>query len=105
MTPVVVSVPHQLGREEARRRIDEGFGQVRQQVSSGMGAMMAWDQRWEDDRLLFEAKGLGQQLQGRIEVMEDSVRIEIDLPKILAGLAQRIVGRLQDTGRKLLEKR
>lgn len=103
--PVTVSVPHQLGRAEARRRIEEGFGKMQQQMSGGMGAMLAWQQRWDGDRLNFEAGGLGQKLTGRLDVADDAVRIEIDLPEILAALAERIAGKLKDTGRKLLERR
>ena len=103
--PVTVNIPHALGKEEARRRIEEGFGQMRQQMTGGMGAMVAFQERWEGDRLHFEAGGLGQKLTGRLDVMADSVRIELDLPEILAALADKIVGRLKTEGQKLLEKK
>jgi hypothetical protein len=102
--PVTVSVPHQLGRDEARRRIDQGFGQLQQQMTGGMG-LVACQQRWEGDRLHFEAKALGQKMTGRLDVTDDALRIEVDLPEILAALAERIAGKLKDTSRKLLEKR
>jgi len=35
--PVVVTVPHQLGKQEAKRRLQSGMGQVRAQLS-GIGA-------------------------------------------------------------------
>jgi hypothetical protein len=44
-------------------------------------------------------------MTGRLDVSEDSVRIEVDLPEILAALAERIAGKLKDEGRKLLEQR
>ncbi len=102
--PVTVSVPHKLGRDEARRRIAEGFGQLEQQMTGGMG-VVACQQRWEGDRLHFEASALGQKMTGRLEVSEDSLGIEIDLPAILAALAERIAGKLKETSRKLLENR
>jgi len=37
--------------------------------------------------------------------MADSVRIELDLPEILAAIADQIVGRLKTEGQKLLEKK
>jgi hypothetical protein len=43
-------------------------------------------------------------VSGRIEVLADAVRIELDLPELLAGLAERIGGRLKQEGQKLLAK-
>lgn len=110
--PVSVNIPHSLGKEEARRRIEEGFGRMRQQVTGGVGgiaggfaAMMSFQDRWEGDRMHFEGGGLGQRITGRVDVMPDAVRIELDLPEILAALAEKITGRLQTEGHKLLEKK
>jgi hypothetical protein len=103
--PVTVSIPHKLGRDEARRRLEEGFGRLRRQMTGGMVSMLTCHERWEGDRLHFEAGALGQKITGRLDVSEDSVRIELDLPEILAALAERIAGKLKDEGRKLLEQR
>jgi hypothetical protein len=99
--PVSVSIPHSLGKDEARRRIEQGFGQMRQQMTGGLGAMLAFQERWEGDRLAFEAGGLGQKMTGR----PDAVQIELDLPEFLAAIAERITGKLQQEGQRLLEKR
>ena len=103
--PVTVSIPHKLGRDEARRRLEEGFGRLQRQMTEGMGGMLACRERWEGDRLHFEAGVLGQKMTGRLDVSEDSVRIEVDLSAILATLAERIAGKLKDEGQKLLEQR
>jgi len=103
--PVSVNIPHSLGKDEARRRIEEGFGRMRQQMVGGMGAMLAFQERWEGDRLHFEGGGLGQKVSGRLDVLPDSVRVEIDLPEILAAIADKIAGRVQSEGQKLLEKK
>jgi len=100
-----VNIPHSLGKDEARRRIEEGFGRMRQQMMGGMGAMLAFQERWEGDRLHFEGGGLGQKVSGRLDVFPDSVRVELDLPEILAALADTIAGRVRTEGQKLLEKK
>jgi hypothetical protein len=103
-----VTIPHSLGKEEARRRIEVGFGQMSQQLASGlgpMGAMLSFQDRWEGDRLHFEGGGLGQKLTGRLDVRPDCVLVEVDLPEILAALADRIRGTIQSEGQKLLEKK
>ena len=99
---VTVNIPHTLGKEEARRRLEEGFGRMRQQMTGGLPAMLTLQERWEGDRLHFEGGALGQKLTGRLDVLSDTVKIELDLPEILAALADRIAGRLKREGEKLL---
>jgi hypothetical protein len=103
--PVTVNIPHTLGKDEAKRRIADGFGRMRQQLIGGIGAMMSCQERWEGDRLHFEAGGLGQKATGRLDVMDDTVRVELDLPEVLAALADKIAGKLKTEGQKLLEKK
>jgi hypothetical protein len=103
--PVSVSIPHALGKEEARRRIEQGFGQLRQQMTSGIGGMLKFQERWEGDRLHFEGGGLGQKMTGRLDIRDDAVDIQLDLPEILAAIAEKITGRLKTEGQKLLEKK
>jgi hypothetical protein len=100
--PVTVNIPHTLGKDEARRRIESGFGNLRQQMTGGLGGLLAFQERWEGDRLQFEGGGLGQKITGRLDVLADSVRIELDLPEMLAMIADRIAGTLKKEGQKLL---
>ena len=102
--PVTVNSPHTLGKDEARRRIESGFGNLRQHMTGGIGGLLSFQQRWEGDRLQFEGSGLGQKVTGRIEVLADSVQIQLDLPEMLALIADRIAGTLKKEGQKLLAK-
>ena len=103
--PVTVNLPHNLDKDEARRRLEAGFANLRQHMTGGMGAMLGFQQRWEGDQLQFEGGGLGQKITGRISVLPDSVQIQLDLPEMLALLADRIAGSLKKEGQKLLEKK
>src|SRR5947208_12089986 len=107
--PVTVTIPHSLGKDEARRRIETGFGQLRQQMSGGvagaLGGMVKFQEEWHGDRLSFEGTGLGQKMTGRLDVRDNAVDIQLDLPEILAALADRITGKLKEVGQKLLENR
>jgi hypothetical protein len=102
---ISVRIPHALGQQEARRRIEEGFGRMRTQMTGGMSAMLSFQERWEGNRLHFEAGGLGQKMIGRLDVLPDAVQIELDLPEFLAAIAGRISERLKSAGQKLLEKK
>lgn len=96
--PLVVSIPHELGRAEARRRIETGVSQLVGQIS----AVGSLKQAWEGDLLRFSLQAVGQTVSGTVLVAEREVRLEILLPAILAMIAGRLKGKLQDEGRVLL---
>lgn len=100
-TPVSVTIPHQLGRAEARRRIVDGFGSIESQLQAGP-MRMTLTERWEGDRLHFTGRSLGQTVRGHLDVMDEEVRVEVWLPRLLAGLADRLGGRLSRQGTLLL---
>ncbi|MEO1016036.1 MAG: polyhydroxyalkanoic acid system family protein [Pseudomonadota bacterium] len=101
---VTIMLDHDLGKEEARRRIDEGFDKIKSSLSGG--ALLKFTQNWDaEDSLSFEGKGLGQQVAGKIDVFPNHVRIEATLPSLLASLAEIITGRIESEGKLLLEKK
>lgn len=99
--PVSITIPHELGVAEARRRIDDGFGRIEKQLG-GMGQV---DKTWDGDRMAFKGKVMGQAITGRLDVRETAVLMEIDLPSMLALIADKITGRVQKEGQLLLEKK
>lgn len=101
-TPIVITIPHALGRAEARRRLEEGFGRLQAQLGQGLGKI---ERSWQDDRLSFSARALGQTITGRLDVQDEAVRMEVDLPGFLGAIAERIKGRLRKEGQLLLEKK
>lgn len=100
--PVIVNIPHELGREEAHRRLKDGFGRIREQI---VGQALSFEERWEGEQLHFKAGALGQNVSGRVDIFDKTVRIEVDLPWILASIAHKLQGRLQKEGTLLLEKK
>ncbi len=101
--PLTVEIPHDLGLQEARRRIEAGFGRLEHQF--GGGGLARLEKRWSGDKLSFQAQVLGQTVTGRLEVMAALVRMELDLPPFLAMIASSLKGRLQKEGQLLLEKK
>jgi putative polyhydroxyalkanoate system protein len=95
-----IDIPHSLGHAEARRRIDHGFSRLSSQL--GGGAACSATHAWQGDRMDFGASVMHQSVTGRLDVMEDQVHIEVDLPALLVVFASRISGRLQRQGQLLL---
>ena len=93
-----VSVPHRLGRDEARRRIAAGLGKI-----GGSALPVEVGQAWDGDRLGFTAKAMGQVVTGHAGVHEDRVDVEVVLPWLLAKLAEKIRPQLESGTRRALE--
>jgi Putative polyhydroxyalkanoic acid system protein (PHA_gran_rgn) len=100
--PLVVTIPHRLGKEEAVRRLKSGLARVDQNFG---GMFTLTEQAWSGDRLKFGARALGQTASGAIDVADDSVRIELDLPWMLAKLARNAQALIRRQGQLMLEKK
>jgi hypothetical protein len=100
--PIVVSIPHRLGKDEAIRRLKSGLGKMR----TNYGHLLAvQEETWNGDRLLFQVSALGQAAAGIIDVADDHVRLEVTLPWLLAKLAEKIQPMIRKEGTLMLEKK
>ena len=99
--PLVVSIPHRLGREEAIRRLKTGLTRAAQSVP----VLKVDEERWEDDRMIFRVRALGQAAAGHLDVAEDHVRLEVTLPWLLQRFAEVAQAAIQHRGNLLLTKR
>ena len=96
--PITISIPHQLGRAEARRRIESGFAKIIHQFP-GSGDC---NERWDGDRLTFGVAAMGQTVTGVVDVLDSAVTMQIDLPGVLGVIASGLKGRLQKAAGLLL---
>ena len=101
-TPLTVTIPHQLGRAEARRRIDTGFAKI---IHALPGVSGHGSQRWEGDRLVFSVGALAQTITGAVDVGDDVVTMEIQLSGVLGLIASGMKDRLRKAGQLLLTKK
>jgi Putative polyhydroxyalkanoic acid system protein (PHA_gran_rgn) len=99
--PLIVSIPHKLGRQEAKRRLDSGLSRIRPELA---GLVSTLDYSWDEDRLNFRAVAVWQTVTGAIEVLDDAVRIEIDLPWMMRLLGDTILKQVRGRGLAMLEK-
>ena len=101
MKPIVIDIPHSLGASEARQRLEQGFDKMLGQ----MGENAKISREWVGDKMTFSAVAMGQTISGHLEVAAEAVRLEINLPNVLAMLAGQIKGRVQKQGQLLLGDR
>ena len=99
--PLIVSIPHRLGRDEATRRLKGGLSRA----AASVPVLQVDEERWEGERMFFRVRALGQAASGQIEVAEDHVRLEVMLPWLLQKFAEAAQTVIRDRGRLLLTKR
>ena len=97
--PLSVTIPHSLGAAQAKRRIAEGVESLRQQYASQITRA---DIAWQGERAELQVGALGQVIMARIDVQEDHLNIEVDLPWLLQKFARPLETFLARTGAETL---
>jgi len=100
--PLIVVIPHRLGKDEALRRIKDGISRAKTEFAWLLSLEEA---AWTGDRLSFRVSALGQRASGFIEVYEANVRLEVILPWLLARFAQAAQRVIGQKGQLMLEKK
>jgi len=99
--PLVVLIPHRLGREEAVRRLQAGLTHA----ASSIPVLKVDEERWEENRMIFRVRALGQAASGHLDVADDHVRVEVTLPWLLQRFAEVAQAAIRNRGNLLLTKR
>src|SRR5262249_38974678 len=99
MPDLTVSIPHQLTRPEAKRRIEEGIAKLRRQHGDTLGQLSG---TWNGDTMDFTLRVMATTVPGQLHVEDQVVRINVALPWALAMLAGGVKPMIEQEGRKLL---
>ena len=97
--PIDVDLPHNLGKDEARRRIANNIHKLQEHIPGGAQVQSGWT----GDQLNLDVAALGQSVAATIDVMDDKVRLKVLLPPMLGMFAGMIQAGLQKKGSVLLE--
>ncbi|MDE2579001.1 MAG: polyhydroxyalkanoic acid system family protein [Hyphomicrobiales bacterium] len=99
--PIVVTLPHQLGQDEAKRRITEAIDKGRRDMASVISdATIGWKANHADVRVT----AIKQTVTAGLDVFDDSVRIELHLPWYFAPIQNKIVAALEKRGESSLKQ-
>jgi len=98
--PLVVSIPHRLGREEAVRRLKTGLGRA----AASIPVMQVEEERWSGDSMNFRIRALGQIATGQVDVADDHVKVQVALPSLLQRFAEMAQATIRKRGQLLLGK-
>jgi hypothetical protein len=100
--PLVLSISHSLGKEEAVRRLKSGIATV---PATFHHVLAVQEEVWTGDHLQFRVSAIGQIASGTIDVAEDHVRLAVTLPWLLAQLAEKLQPAIKNQGKLMLEKK
>ena len=98
--PLVVSIPHRLGREEAVRRLKTGLSRA----AASVPVLQVDEERWNGDSMSFRIRALGQVATGQVDVADDHVKVEVVLPWLLQRFAEMAQAAIRKRGQLLLTK-
>lgn len=99
MPDLTATIPHQLTRAEAKRRIQEQVGVVRQQYGAVLTNLQ---ETWTGDAMAFSLSAMGQSISGSLTVDDQAVHLTVALPWLLRMLAETVKPSIEQQGRRLL---
>jgi putative polyhydroxyalkanoate system protein len=97
--PIDVDLPHNLGKDEARRRIANNIHKLQEHIPGGAQVQSGWT----GDQLNLDVAAMGQSVAATIDVHDQSVHLKVLLPGMLGMFAGVIQAGLQKKGSVLLE--
>ncbi|GAA0668917.1 hypothetical protein FHT00_000378 [Sphingomonas insulae] len=97
--PIEINIPHQLGKQAVRDRLDGGIGKIGRMIPGGAQV----DHRWDADTMHFTVQAMGQSIGCRATVSDTNVHAIVDLPGFLGLFAGKIRDVIQQEAPKLLK--
>jgi putative polyhydroxyalkanoate system protein len=95
MATIDVRRPHSLPKEEARKRAEDFAKSMQEKLS------LEW--HWQAERIVFEApRGIAKGTKGTVEVTDEHVRVQIDLPLLLRALKGKVESKVNEKLQQLL---
>jgi hypothetical protein len=99
MASFSVSVPHALGQETARARVEQFLGTVQRDFAAHVSDVSG---EWHDNRLAFRFVTSGLGISGSLVVEPASVEVSGPLPFVAVLFRGRIENQIRDELQKLL---
>ena len=96
-----VAIPHDLPREEVTRRLKERSHEIADHIPGGMAQVSTgWP---SNDRMSINVNAMGNDLAGMVNIEDNQIVFEIDLPMALSFVEPIISGAIKQQGQKMLE--
>ena len=95
-----VAIPHDLGREEVRRRLRENSHSIGDHMPGGLAEIRtSWP---SEDRMAMSITAMGQLLSGHVDIEDRQVVFHMILPAALGFIKPIVEGAIRQQGQELL---
>ena len=95
-----VTLPHTLTKDEVRRRMHKHAGEIGSFFPAGLARVTTdWP---NEDRMTITAEVMGQSIPGGVEIRENDVVIEMDLPLLFSVMRGPLEAAVKKEGGRLL---
>lgn len=92
-------IPHQLGRVEAKRRIEAGIPKLGQHIPGGGQVDAQWP---SEDRVKMAITAMGQKIDVELLVEEAAIKAKLAVPLMLSMMAKPIAEFVKTSAEKML---
>jgi hypothetical protein len=99
MPKITLTVPHQLGQDEAKSRISKLLADTRAQFGNKITDV---EEAWTGNTDAFRFRAMGFTIDGQLEVQPAGVRIDINLPWAALPFKSRVESEILKHARALL---
>jgi hypothetical protein len=95
-----VAIPHQLGKDEVRQRLQTNSHKIGEGVPGGMAEVAtSWPTQ---DRMAMTINAMGQTLHAHVDIEDQQVLFFVDLPPALGFIKPLVEGAIRQQAPKLL---
>jgi hypothetical protein len=99
MPKIKLSVPHQVGQDEARRRISKLIADTRGQFGDKVSNL---EESWNGNVENFRFRAMGFDVDGQLDVQPAEVRIKVNIPWAAVLFKDRVESEILKHARELL---
>lgn len=99
MPKMSMHIPHSLGQEEARQRIQGMISTLKDQYGSQITDL---SEQWDGDTGTFSLKAMGFSLKGTLQVTGNEVKVDGDLPWAAKPFQGTIEATIRERAERLL---
>ncbi len=97
--PIELDIPHKLGLEGVRKRLEGGIGQITSRIPGGGHVT----HHWVGDTMHFNVAAMGQNIASNVTIFDSHVHAVVDLPAFLRMFAPAIRSVVEREAPKLLK--
>jgi putative polyhydroxyalkanoate system protein len=99
MPKMSMTIPHTLGEDEARRRVQGMISNMKEQYGDKVSDL---HEEWNGDTGRFSLKAMGMSLKGTLQVTDDQLRVDGDLPWAAKPFQGTIEATIRERAERLL---